>query len=573
MLLVGLDVESLYSSIPHDLGLQAIRYFLNELDLDQHNFNLFILKLLQFVLTHNFFLFNGQLYHQIQGTAMGTTCAPSYAKLYLGRWEREVWSGDEFADYLCHVPTWHRYIDDIFLLWTGPLSTLNEFISILNCNNKNLKFTYEWSDTQLNFLDLTIRVDKDGHIYTDFFRKRSAANPILQATSSHPGHLLNSIPYGQYVRARRNCTTETDFQQASGGIRLRLSRRGYSPKTDPGGCKTTFKKINREKDVEMKWEQFILPGKGKRQGPILHRGLFPRARKLSFLSISRYSGLSSTVTPTIGSVSSLLQSSDEIPASLDGPQDSGEDIESTINSSFHTPGRLSKEEDEEPLSDYLQSLLRLIAESVTKELDEEESLGKYKIKSSPPSVTSPTSLFIKKKSNMLSEMRGMFFEVADEADMYLHDKVEAMERRRQENNIQKYKSLESIQNFYQDLNKMRKAYQCVKEEKNYTDTKNWYVILLSKIPESVKNNQKIKKILEKLANLEEKTSIRIRPHSFLKVLNGLRNWELCSPDISVAIEFVREYLVQMPFEDYITWLQTRLSSYPSNRAQSAPPQR
>ncbi|KAG9487822.1 hypothetical protein GDO78_007555 [Eleutherodactylus coqui] len=375
---------------------------------------------------------------------------------------------------------------------------------------------------------------------------------------------------------------------------------------DPGGCKTSLKRINREKDVEMKWEQFIMPGKNKKQNQKLLRNHLQRSypRKLSFLSISRYSGLSSAHTPTIGSVSSLLPGSDDTTTacttSSDAPQEGGDDLESTVNSFLHTPGKQNKEEDEEPLSDYMQSLLQMIAENVTKELDEENE-WKYNLrsdtsaaqvremmntkddqrstknitqrpKSSPAPSLSPTNLFIKKKSNLSSEMRETFLDVADEADVYLHDEVEAMERRRQELNTQKYRSLNTITNFRVDLEKMRKSYQRVKEEKDYTDTSNWFIMLLSRIPPVLKNNQKIHKILEKLEKLEEKQVIRIRPNAFLKVLNGLRTWELCSPDISVAIEFVREHLVQMPLEDYITWLQARLASSPSSRAQSAPPE-
>lgn len=373
---------------------------------------------------------------------------------------------------------------------------------------------------------------------------------------------------------------------------------------DPGGSKTSLKRINREKDVEMKWEQFVMPGKNKKQSHKYLRNHLQRARKLSFLSISRYSGLSSAHTPTIGSVSSLLPGSDDMATggttSLDAPQEVGDDLESTANSSLHTPGKLSKDEDEEALSDYMQTLLQMIAENVTKELDEENewknNLGSetspaqiretmikddegstksitQRPKSSPASHLSSTNLFIKKKSNLSSEMRETFFDIADEADVYLHDKVESMERKRQEFNTQKYLSLSSITNFHQDLDKMRKAYHHVKEEKDYTDTRNWFVMLLSRIPPILKNNQKIHKILEKLEKLEEKQFIRIRPNSFLKVLNGLRSWELCSPDISVAVEFVREHLVKMPLEDYITWLQARLAHSLSSRAQSAPPQR
>ncbi|KAM3937111.1 coiled-coil domain-containing protein 60 [Leptodactylus fuscus] len=372
---------------------------------------------------------------------------------------------------------------------------------------------------------------------------------------------------------------------------------------DPGGCKTSLKRINREKDVEMKWEQFIMPGKNKKQSQKILLRSHLRARKLSFLSISRYSGLSSVHTPTMGSVSSLLPGSDDVvtgaTTSSDLPQEGGDDLESTVNSSLHNAGKLSKE-DEEPLSEYMQTLLQMIAENVTKELDEENEWKTYskseespspdretmikddqgssksitqRPKSSPAPHLSPTNLFIKEKSNLSSEMRETFFDVADEANIYIHDKVEAMERRRQELNTQKYQSLNTITNFRQDLEKMRNAYHHVKEEKDYTDTRNWFIMLLSRIPSTLKNNQNIHKILEKLEKLEEKQFIRIRPSSFLKVLNGLRTWELCCPHISVAIEFVREHLVQMPLEDYITWLQARLTSSPSSRAQSAPPQR
>ncbi|KAM4052286.1 coiled-coil domain-containing protein 60 isoform 2-T2 [Anomaloglossus baeobatrachus] len=372
---------------------------------------------------------------------------------------------------------------------------------------------------------------------------------------------------------------------------------------NPGGCKTSLKRINREKDMEMRWEQFIMTGKNKKQNPkVLHSHL--RAQKLSFLSISRYSALSSAHTPTRSSVSSLLPGSDDMvtggTTSTDIPQEGGDDMESTVTSSLHTPGKQSKEEDEEPLSEYMQSLLQIIAESVAKNLDEEnewknnltsdtspaqvkETMIKddqggprnitQRPKSSPALRLSPTNLFIKKKCNLSSEMRETFFDVADEADIYLHDKVEVIERRRQEFNTQKYRSLNTFTNFRQDMEKMRKAYHHVKEEKDYTDTRNWFIMLLSRIPPVLKNNQKFHIILEKLEKLEEKQFIRIRPNAFLKVLHGLRTWELCSPDISVAIEFVREHLVQMPLKDYITWLQARLASSPSSRAQSAPPQR
>lgn len=59
----------------------------------------------------------------------------------------------------------------------------------------------------------------------------------------------------------------------------------------------------------------------------------------------------------------------------------------------------------------------------------------------------------------------------------------------------------------------------------------------------------------KLQKFGENLDLRIRPHVLLKVLQDLRIWELCSPDIAVAIEVtttslplhsVSDVLIQSP---------------------------
>lgn len=59
---------------------------------------------------------------------------------------------------------------------------------------------------------------------------------------------------------------------------------------------------------------------------------------------------------------------------------------------------------------------------------------------------------------------------------------------------------------------------------------------MSKLPEDLKSFRPAKKILTKLQKFGENLDLRIRPHVLLKVLQDLRIWELCSPDIAVAIE-------------------------------------
>ncbi|XP_029427455.1 coiled-coil domain-containing protein 60 [Rhinatrema bivittatum] len=368
---------------------------------------------------------------------------------------------------------------------------------------------------------------------------------------------------------------------------------------EPGGCRSTLKRINKEKAVELKWEQFVTPGKTKKilQKPV--RSQFFLRRKASLMSISRFSGLSSTHTPTMGSMSSLIPSSEDgatgILTSSEGYRE-GEDNDSMASSSLILL-KTSREHDE-AVSDYLMKLRELIRVHAIRDLAAEDGFKKMKLawvapklqnqdkicspaceeteslktqeqrcKRSPLNNDSATSLFIKGKSSMCLEMRHKFFEVADEAVLCLNKDMKVLEGRRRVLSAQKFNSLRTVTHFHKDLERMRKPFYLAKDD--YTNSENWFFHLLSRIPDVVKKNPKIQKILSKLEKFGEIRYERVWSSTFLKVLCGLRTWELCSPDLSVAIEFVRENLIRMPEIDYTAWLHSRVIL--SNRSQSAPP--
>lgn len=113
-LLVTLDVKALYLSIPHERGIRTARTFLREQTHHCWEYCEFILDLLQFILTHNCLIFKESHFLQVQGVAMGTSCAPTYANLYLGGWQRSIFSGDTLSQYMSQALCWLRYIDDIY---------------------------------------------------------------------------------------------------------------------------------------------------------------------------------------------------------------------------------------------------------------------------------------------------------------------------------------------------------------------------------------------------------------------------------------------------------------------------
>ena len=87
VILVMIDVSSLYTNIPQDEGTEACLETI-EAAKASHFPRKALHRLFDIVLRCNIFSFNGQIYQQIQVTAMGTKTAPSYANLFMDRFER-----------------------------------------------------------------------------------------------------------------------------------------------------------------------------------------------------------------------------------------------------------------------------------------------------------------------------------------------------------------------------------------------------------------------------------------------------------------------------------------------------
>ncbi len=147
-----IDIKSMYTNIPHEEGIKAIR---NRLYTKNPNPDTIPMPpgamsdLLGVVLTENYFQFADQMYHQNQGTAMGTAVAPSYANLFMADLEEKLLAG-----YPTQPIMWKRYIDDILVIWPGNQNSLKDFVSYLNNAHSTIKFTFESSDTTIDFLDL-----------------------------------------------------------------------------------------------------------------------------------------------------------------------------------------------------------------------------------------------------------------------------------------------------------------------------------------------------------------------------------------------------------------------------------
>ena len=163
IILCTVDIVGLHPNIPQNKGLSALR---KRLDLRQEGdvTTLTLVELAEVVLKNNIFTFKEKSLKQKRGTAIGTKFAPPYSILFMVVLEEEILSKIELEPYL-----WWRYIDDIFFRFEHGEEKLKKFIIQLKEKHTTKKFTAEWSQTSINFLDVTVSLI-GGKITTENYR-------------------------------------------------------------------------------------------------------------------------------------------------------------------------------------------------------------------------------------------------------------------------------------------------------------------------------------------------------------------------------------------------------------------
>ena len=220
-ILVSMDVTSLYTNIPHNDGIEACREAWDQRAVKEPPTECLV-QLLTLVLKHNNFTFNGEHVLQINGTAMGTKMAPSYANIFMGKLEKLIIQSAP------HKPlSWFRFIDDVDMKWTESEENLNRFFDHANNVHPTIKFTHETSRNNISFLD-TYTTCENGIMSTDIYNKPTDKHQYLSPQSCHPKHCTKSIPYSQALRIKRICSNEQTTKKRLGELKCHLKKRGYN---------------------------------------------------------------------------------------------------------------------------------------------------------------------------------------------------------------------------------------------------------------------------------------------------------------------------------------------------------
>ena len=174
LVMASFDVSSLFTNIPLDETIDictdlvfdetdTLQYRDCSLDRTQ------LRKLLGFAVKENHFVFNGQLFDQIDGVAMGSPLGPSLANIFMSHLEKRysVNCPSEFKPVL-----YRRYVDDTYCLFRDR-DHITMLLEYINCQHPSINFTTEIeSGNSLPSLDVLVTHD-GSNFSTSLYRKKT----------------------------------------------------------------------------------------------------------------------------------------------------------------------------------------------------------------------------------------------------------------------------------------------------------------------------------------------------------------------------------------------------------------
>ena len=194
LVMVSFDVTSLFTNIPL---VETIEIILSKLftagnqminGFDRQSFK----NLLELSVLDTNFIFDGKLFQQIDGMAMGSPLGPTFANIFMCHLEERIFSDcpEEFKP-----KYYRRFVDDTFALFRN-LDEAHMFLNFINSLHPNIQFTVETEQEEsLSFLDITVN-RTNNRFSTGVYRK-----------STFTGLGLNFYSYCSFKFKLNSCKT------------------------------------------------------------------------------------------------------------------------------------------------------------------------------------------------------------------------------------------------------------------------------------------------------------------------------------------------------------------------------
>ena len=149
-------------------------------------------------------------------------------------------------------------MDDILFIWTHGENSLKNFITEFNNFNPNIKFTYEFSEENINLLDLNLRLS-NGKLQISLYVKPTDRHQYPHFQSSHPKHRKRSIVYSQTLTVSRARSQGEDYKNYSNQMKSWFLKGSYPEHMiDTEMKKVKFKPREKTEKSKLKRALFVV---------------------------------------------------------------------------------------------------------------------------------------------------------------------------------------------------------------------------------------------------------------------------------------------------------------------------
>ena len=217
----------MFPSISKSVGLEQCRNHLNKRTNPLYSTDC-IIEALEIALENNLTEFDGQVYRQCKGTAMGPKNACIYADVAMNYIDVLVMEDGPNSWPKEYRPIiWARFRDDVYIPWTHGLDRLKDFVKWLNTLIPGIKFTLKFSSQGTVYLE-TFVYDIDSTLHTKPYSKPCDDHTYLIPTSCHPTHSIRNIPYCIALRLYKIASEPAEYVNSKHEYSTYLLARGYS---------------------------------------------------------------------------------------------------------------------------------------------------------------------------------------------------------------------------------------------------------------------------------------------------------------------------------------------------------
>ena len=224
-ILVSYDVTALFTNVPlsETINVLVDKAFTNDWFNETYDLNLEkeeLAQLLEVATTNQLFQFDGQVYEQTDGVAMGSPLGPLMANVFMCHLE------DKLACDGMIPSLYKRYVDDSLARMPNKVAAA-EFLTTLNGLHPSLKFTMELpSDNMIPFIGIEI-IKNGTELETRVYRKPTNTGLLLHFQSHVDKRYKTGLLKTMLHRAYALSSTIEAFNEECDKLRSVFSRLDY----------------------------------------------------------------------------------------------------------------------------------------------------------------------------------------------------------------------------------------------------------------------------------------------------------------------------------------------------------